>query len=122
VAVPALIAATYKFGADGAASIWLLITLSFMLGQLPIMHRRILRGELWAWYLRDSGLPALTSFIVILPALFAFPSNTGRWTTFAYVGSVVAFTWLFAACATPVTRARILRYLPGVWPVLAEEK
>jgi O-antigen/teichoic acid export membrane protein len=110
VAVPLLIAATYKFGVDGAASIWLLITVGFMLVQLPMMHQRILRGELWAWYLRDSGFPALASFVVILPASLAFPSSAGRWSTFLYIGFITGLSCLFAACSVPVTRTRIARY------------
>lgn len=122
VAVPVLITATYKFGVVGAASIWLVITLGFMLVQLPMMHRRILRGELWAWYLRDSGFPALASLVVILPALLALPNSAGRWTTFIYVGLVAGLTCLSAACSAPVTRTNIARYVPTLWPALAVEK
>jgi O-antigen/teichoic acid export membrane protein len=53
LAVPSIAWGATYFGALGAASVWLLLNLGYFAISMPLIHRRILRGELAAWYLRD---------------------------------------------------------------------
>ncbi|WP_018702954.1 MATE family efflux transporter [Anaeromusa acidaminophila] len=62
VAVCFLVPAIYFFalwkGALGAAGAWLILNLFYVFCTLPIMHRKLLSGELASWYWKDV-LPAL---------------------------------------------------------------
>ena len=55
---------TARFGAPGAASVWLIINASYLLTQVQLMHRRYLTGECLRWYLEDLGLPLFASLSV----------------------------------------------------------
>ena len=63
--VPLLFVATSNYGAVGAAAIWIVLNSGYVLIQLQVMHRRLLKRELWRWYLEDVGLPLVAAFSVI---------------------------------------------------------
>lgn len=63
--VPLLFVATSYWGAAGAAAIWIVLNSGYVLIQLQIMHRRLLKQELWRWYVEDVGLPLAAAFSVI---------------------------------------------------------
>ncbi|HMG72606.1 MAG TPA: oligosaccharide flippase family protein [Pyrinomonadaceae bacterium] len=58
---PAVLIMAWLFGVVGVAAIWTFLNLGLLLIVLPIMHKRLLRGELWRWYSRDVGLPFLAT-------------------------------------------------------------
>jgi O-antigen/teichoic acid export membrane protein len=62
--LPALVLFTRLWGAVGAASVWVLLNASYILIQIPLMHRRVLRGEAPAWYLADVGAPLAAALAV----------------------------------------------------------
>jgi O-antigen/teichoic acid export membrane protein len=64
ITIPLLLILTARFGAPGAASVWLIINLSYLLTQVQLMHRRYLTGECLRWYLEDLGLPLFASLSV----------------------------------------------------------
>ena len=47
-----------QWGPAGAASGWILLNLGYVLFEIPIMHRRLLRNQMWYWYAIDVALPA----------------------------------------------------------------
>jgi len=47
----------------GAAA-WLSINATYYLVEVPLMHRRLLRGSMWHWWLLDTGLPCLGSLLL----------------------------------------------------------
>ena len=55
--VPALLVLAPRYGAPAAALAWLTLNAGYILCQLHFMHRRLLRGELKGWYLKDVGKP-----------------------------------------------------------------
>jgi O-antigen/teichoic acid export membrane protein len=65
VCVPALFVATSQFGAIGAAWIWLLLNVFYVLVGVQLMHRRILRGQAMRWYWDDVGKPLLAAFVPV---------------------------------------------------------
>ena len=60
VLVPALIVAAARFGAPGAAAMWLLLHCGYVTIGLTVMHRRLLRGEQRRWYV-ETALPLLAA-------------------------------------------------------------
>jgi O-antigen/teichoic acid export membrane protein len=65
ILIPLLIVATSNYGAIGAAVIWIALNSGYVFVQLQIMHRRLLKGEQWRWYLEDVGLPLIATLSVI---------------------------------------------------------
>jgi O-antigen/teichoic acid export membrane protein len=63
--IPLLLAATSYYGAVGAAVIWIVLNSGYVLIQLQVMHRRLLKRELWRWYVEDVGLPLIAALSVI---------------------------------------------------------
>ena len=63
--VPLLFLMVSRFGAPGAAALWIMVTFGYFLFEVQIMHRRILRGHQWRWYFIDTGVPATVSIFVV---------------------------------------------------------
>jgi O-antigen/teichoic acid export membrane protein len=112
--LPLLILLTPIYGAIAAAVIWVLLNLGYVLIQIQILHRRLLKGEQWRWYFEDIGLPLLAVLLVVgcgrllispmMPQFVAVPML-----------AIVAMTAFFASClAAPEIRAR---FLGGVYNI-----
>jgi len=69
ISVLLLVPATYwsvsHHGPIAAAVVWMLLNLGYLLVGVPLMHRRLLRGECSRWYRFDIGLPLLTGTLVM---------------------------------------------------------
>jgi len=107
IAVPSTAWAALRFGAIGAASVWLLLNVGFFAISMPLIHRRLLRGELAAWYLRDVAPVAVAS--VAAAALLAWwlgplPRNT---IGLAQLVLVSALTLAAGALASGFVRSQI---------------
>ncbi len=64
--VPLLLVMTRRFGPEGAAMVWFLMNFSHLFVIVPLVHRRLLKGELAHWYLRDLARPAFAASLVVL--------------------------------------------------------
>jgi len=73
--VPAVWLAGRQFGGVGAASVWVALNLGYLCVAIPLMHRRLLIGEMSKWYLSDVLPPLLASATVVLAWRFAVPDT-----------------------------------------------
>ncbi len=71
---------TARFGAIGAATVWVTLNVIYMLISIPIMHQRYLKGEARRWYLEDVGLPLAAAVGVV---------GVGRW----FIGPSLPVFW-----------------------------
>ncbi|MDD2714785.1 MAG: oligosaccharide flippase family protein [Candidatus Wallbacteria bacterium] len=91
ILVPAIFWATSRYGAIGAAGAWVALNIGYLIVPVHIMHRRLLCGEKWRWYLWDLILPlacgagTVTAFRFMTPAALSKP---------------LEFVWLAAASLT----------------------
>ena len=78
ILVPLLFILTNKYGALGASFVWVLVNAGYVFISQPIMHKKLLKNELWKWYWNDTLLPMIPSLIVVLLIKFLlqyfFPS------------------------------------------------
>lgn len=109
-AIPACIVAIRWQGMLGAAFVWLALNIGYLLLVVPLMHRRLLRGEAARWY-RSILPPALAATATTLLAKWIWP-DVDR--------SVAGFAWLAAVCVAAIVagilasanvRNLLLRYL-----------
>lgn len=96
--VPALFWMTARYGAIGAAIMWIVINASYLVFEIPIMHRRLLRGQALSYYLRDVGLPLAISCTLLLPAWRLLPHTWPLTLQMAWIVGMCALT--LAACFT----------------------
>lgn len=106
VLVPSIVILAPRFGAPGAACVWLIVNIGYIAGSIPVMHRRLLKGEMWRWYLEDVFVPLAAMLVVGAAARLAMPANLGRAAGFLYASASFAAM----ACATllALPRARVL--------------
>lgn len=76
-----------RWGARGAAVGWLILNASYVLFVVPLMHRRLLRGQHWRWYREDVLAPGLGALLVGLLARLVTPPtprDRGRWSSWPW--------------------------------------
>lgn len=69
VLVPAIFWATTRYGAIGAAWVWVALNSGYVLFSMHFMHRRLIPNEKWRWYGRDVCLPLIA--IIITASFFS---------------------------------------------------
>ncbi|NWJ96743.1 MAG: oligosaccharide flippase family protein [Chloroflexi bacterium] len=116
VIIPALFWATSQYGALGAASIWIMLNLFFLVSVNHLMYKRILQTEKLKWYYQDVGLPWFGALAVALPARLLLPSQLSFLLTIGAVSSISLLTLSGACLTTPLTRNLIKnRIFPQVF-------
>ncbi len=73
-----------QYGALGAAWIWCLLSVGYMIAIIHLMHRKIWPNQKWRWYFFDVLLPALGALLVVPVAWWLRP-----------IGDVSRARWFF---------------------------
>jgi len=102
--VPLLVLFTKWYGAVGAASIWVILNVSYVIFVIQIMHQRLLRAEKWRWYYQDVGMPFVVALVVAGFLRIAVPVPDQKLFQVGYVALVAVLTLGSTAMATSVTR------------------
>ena len=97
VIVPAILWATPRYGAEGAAWAWVSLNAGYVLVAVHLMHRRILSVEKWHWYMEDLLAPLGAGTAAALFLKLSWPHAD---TPLAQL--------LLLACATMLTSAATL--------------
>jgi O-antigen/teichoic acid export membrane protein len=88
--VPGILFLVPRFGAIGAAVVWLALTIIYVAVGVPLTHRRLLRGEGRRWLSRDVILPATGALIGSACMIPFMPASASRIAVlFAIGGSLV---------------------------------
>jgi O-antigen/teichoic acid export membrane protein len=93
ILVPLIVIMSSRFGAPGAAAVWALLNAVYVCVTIPLMHRRLLRGELMRWYVDDVLYPFVGGTMVGVTLWIVAPRLPSRAAAFSYV----AFTALLIA-------------------------
>ncbi|OGA44171.1 MAG: hypothetical protein A3G24_28890 [Betaproteobacteria bacterium RIFCSPLOWO2_12_FULL_62_13] len=102
---------TIRFGAEGAAAVWLLLNVGNITVNAVLTHQRLLAGELRHWARVDVG-PALLAAAAVAGAwkwLVAVPASI--WWNSVNLGLVSLATVAAAALATPEVRRLTIRFV-----------
>lgn len=106
--VPFIIYLTKQYGVAGAAVPWLVLNIGLFFIEIPIMHFRLLRKEMWPWYLQDVGIPLIAClFVAGLGRLF-FINTTAPLMMLQHLIIVSVVTLGVAVITVPLTRSRLL--------------
>jgi O-antigen/teichoic acid export membrane protein len=96
VTIPGLYLLARRAGAVGAAVLPVVLGVVYIVVFVPVIHRRLLRREMWRWYVADLLLPGAAACAVAGAARVVMPSLASRP---ALLGCL-AVTWLAAVTAT----------------------
>jgi O-antigen/teichoic acid export membrane protein len=108
---PLIVYATAGYGAIGAAFVWLGLNLGLFVLEIPIMHRRLLRGERWRWYWQDVGVPLAACTLVAGACREFIRVPQPRVEMMLYLATVGLAALAATALATPVTRTWLAKRL-----------
>ena len=112
VLIPAILWVVPRYGAIGAAWIWVTLNVGYAIFTIYLMHRRLLRGEEWRWYCQDVGLPLIAATGVALACSRIFPEHLSRIGEFSALLMSSGCVLLAAALAAPAVRNQLFRSLP----------
>ena len=73
--IPAIFWVVPRYGAMGAAWLWLALNMGYVLIGVQMMHRRLIQDEKWRWYFADVFLPLSGAIGVMLLARLIQPAN-----------------------------------------------
>lgn len=97
-----------SYAAAGAATVWVILNSGYLLIGLQIMHRYLLKGELWRWYLVDVGCPFLGAFAVSVLGRWFFPRSSSLLLTFVWLSAISILAMAASILATPCFRNWIM--------------
>ncbi|MGI9315853.1 MAG: lipopolysaccharide biosynthesis protein [bacterium] len=75
--VPAFIWVSPRYGAEGAAWVWVALNAGYVLVGMHFMYRKMLRPEKWDWYFHDVLRPLSLAVIVVLILGYLRPISEG---------------------------------------------
>ena len=114
ILVPLMIAGVLKYGAVGGAASFGILNISYILISIQIMHRRILKGAQWKWYLQDILLPFVVSAAVVFAGKYFFDDNWSAVGQIVYLGFLAALSFGIIVTALPQLRRMALSYVTNV--------
>lgn len=113
--LPAVYVGTRWYGPIAGAICWAIMNVGIFIVEIPILHRRVLRGELWSWWMRDTLLPFAVAGVLFFVLSRYLPE--ARWPGLAYIALSGALVFAALVVLLPHARAEALvrgRQLAGI--------
>lgn len=111
--VPAILWATPRYGAMGAAIVWLVLNSGYVLIGIQLMHRRLLVGEKWNWYVDDFAKPSMAAMGVVLVCKSTLPAAGDEAGGLVWLAACAAFAYAATVIASPCLRSDALALFRG---------
>lgn len=112
---PLMYSAAVRYGAIGAAAVWLALNTASLVASVWIMHRRILLGQLSRWLVKDVGTPLFSTAVVLLAALTIESDRhlmeLNRFAAIGYLVITLAAAVALSILLAPQARRQALRML-----------
>lgn len=110
--IPLLFCVTSRYHGMGAACLWFLLNISYIIFEIPVMHRELLKNEKWIWYLQDVFIPLIACISIAGLARIFFNEPFTQLGSFYYLLITLTLTLTTAIMATSVTRSWFIEKLP----------
>jgi O-antigen/teichoic acid export membrane protein len=111
---PLTFAGAVYYGTIGAAAVWVLLNVSFILFEIPLIHKNILPNESSKWYLHDFGLPLFSVLITVGIARYGYVSSGNAFVSILQLGLISAAVFGAAILSSSLAREYVFKKLPGV--------
>jgi O-antigen/teichoic acid export membrane protein len=109
--LPFCIWAVKRDGIVGAAYLWFAINLGFFALTIPLMHRRLMRGELSKWYFQDIFPPSISAIFITLLSGWLLPPVQRNISSVLLLATVSLATLMVSALSAPLVREHIYQQL-----------
>jgi len=103
--VPLIIYMAMRYGATGAASVWLFLNIGYVFFEIPIMHRRLLRKEKWRWYWQDVCVPLIAGLSLAGLGRLFFSGTTSQFMMLLYLSIISVLTLGITLISVPTMRS-----------------
>lgn len=110
--VPAILWATPKYGAIGAAWVWVALNAGYVTIAISFMHRRLLTTEKRRWYQEDVAMPLIAGAVVAVLLRWVTPAFSGALAQLIALLISAALVLAAAALAAQTVRRQLVRCLP----------
>jgi O-antigen/teichoic acid export membrane protein len=105
VTLPTLLILVPRVGPVAAAGCWIAVNLGYYLFAVPLMHSRLLRDELWRWWLMDTLLPMIVVALVFTGSSLLIPPSEKPWWGFLQGAATASI----AVCAISLVFPKLRR-------------
>lgn len=106
VLVPAIFWVVPRYGAMGAAALWVLLNAGYVSIGIHAMHRRLIPEEKWRWYGQDLALPVVIIGCWVLISSITMPLTLTRGAELAWIAaSAIGGLFLGTLSATSLRHA-----------------
>lgn len=109
ILIPAIFWVTPRYGAVGAAWVWVVLNAGYVLIGVHFMHSRLLPSEKTRWYLHDVFMPATYSALVIGASYLLAPAGLGRIGAFVWFAATLLGAYAATVLGVPRYRHAISR-------------
>jgi O-antigen/teichoic acid export membrane protein len=103
ILIPAIIITVPVYGAIAAAWMWVVLNAGYVVLAIPVMHCKILSGEMWRWYGEDVLKPFVAGLIVVGGASAMQITMTNRLSVACILIGIVAL----GLCATVLASKQV---------------
>lgn len=108
VLTPAIVLMASRYGAVGAAWVWVALNTGYLLVMVQIMHRRLLKAEKLRWYCRDVGMPLVAALVCAGAGRWLVPAHLPLAHALASIAGIAAVAAVAAALAASEARGWLL--------------
>lgn len=109
VLVPALIITVPIYGPLAAATVWVVLNIGYLLIEIPLVHRRLLPGEMRRWVMDDVIVPVGAAALIVFGAAQMAPaSNDSRFVWLVFLCAAGLVSMVGAVVGAPIIRRRAL--------------
>jgi len=109
--IPLMLWMVNLYGAVGAAIVWIILNSGYIFILIPIMHRRVLKSEMWKWYSIDFSFPMIITFMVGYISYMAMPLDLSKYLGLSWVAVTYLIGLLILGLILPFTREKITYFL-----------
>lgn len=113
VAVIVMAPSTYfvaeRWGAQGAAFLWVLLNVGYFLISINIMHFRLLKNEKWNWYFGDVIKPSAAIVVPFIFSISIIDNETGYWRSIAILVVTLLFSTFAGVAGSTTMRPIFIR-------------
>lgn len=113
VLVPTILWVVPKYGAIGAAWVWVTLNAGYLMFDIYFMHRRLLPTEKWRWYRQDVAIPLAAATATAGLCRWAMPDDLGRLGELGVLLMSSGCVLITAALVAPMIRYQLARHVLG---------
>ena len=107
ILVPAIFWVTPRYGAVGAAWVWLALNAGYVFIGIHFMHFRLLPKEKFRWYLQDIATPIIYSALVVGVSYGLRPAELARIESFVWLSATLALAYMAVILGNPKYRQKL---------------